>query len=198
MHRIQVLEPLSNVRWPFCGGRSSLDDAWILRKTMCAAGLRGNPYRSLCLAAVFALPLCLLGCGNQEQTSASARTIQVSSELAAEQILNRHLEADPRTLDPSLMTDVVGQIVLDDLFEGLVTLNEEGTYRSWRCNFLGNERGRKDLDVSSARKRPMVQRRAGHGRRFRICLAPPGGSGNGVGVRAGADTHRKCHGRCRR
>ncbi len=93
---------------------------------MCAAGLRGNPYRSLCLAAVFALPLCLLGCGNQEQTSASARTIQVSSELAAEQILNRHLEADPRTLDPSLMTDVVGQIVLDDLFEGLVTLNEEG------------------------------------------------------------------------
>ena len=78
------------------------------------------------LSFLFLIPFCLLACGNQEHVSASARAIQVGSDLASEQILNRHLEADPRTLDPSLVTDVVGEHVLDDLFEGLVTLDEEG------------------------------------------------------------------------
>jgi oligopeptide transport system substrate-binding protein len=72
------------------------------------------------------LSLCLVACGKQEHRSANARTIQVSTDLASEQILNRHLGADPRTLDPSLATDVVSQRVLDDLFEGLVTLGEDG------------------------------------------------------------------------
>lgn len=40
--------------------------------------------------------------------------------------MNRHLEGDPRSLDPSLVTDVVGQHVIDDLFEGLVTVGEDG------------------------------------------------------------------------
>jgi oligopeptide transport system substrate-binding protein len=78
------------------------------------------------LAILFAIPFGLSACGNQKQPSASARAIQVSSELAPEQILNRHLEGDPRSLDPSLMTDEVGQRVLDDLFEGLVTLGQDG------------------------------------------------------------------------
>jgi oligopeptide transport system substrate-binding protein len=93
---------------------------------MPAAGLSDNLRRTWCLAVLFALPLLLIACGNQEHASVSASAIQVSSELASEQVLNRHLEADPRTLDPSLMTDVVGQIVLDDLYEGLVTLDEKG------------------------------------------------------------------------
>jgi oligopeptide transport system substrate-binding protein len=70
--------------------------------------------------------LCLISCAKQQQSSPTARAIQVSSDLAAEQVLNRHLEADPRSLDPSLVTDVVGQHVIDDLFEGLVTLGEDG------------------------------------------------------------------------
>jgi oligopeptide transport system substrate-binding protein len=85
-----------------------------------------NPRRYSYLAVLFAIPFCLLACGNQKQPSASARAIQVSSELAPEQILNRHLEADPRSIDPSLATDVMSQHVLDDLFEGLVTLGEDG------------------------------------------------------------------------
>jgi oligopeptide transport system substrate-binding protein len=78
------------------------------------------------LAFLIAIPFFLIACGNQEHVSASVREIQVSSDLASEQILNRHLEGDPRTLDPSLSTETVGQRVLDDLFEGLVTLNEVG------------------------------------------------------------------------
>ena len=78
------------------------------------------------LAALLVMPFLLASCGNSSHVSASARAIDVSTTLAEEQILNRHLEADPRTLDPSLMTDVVGQRVGDDLYEGLVTLDEAG------------------------------------------------------------------------
>jgi oligopeptide transport system substrate-binding protein len=87
---------------------------------------RRNLRASLRLAVLFALPLGLIACGNQEHPSASARAIRVASDLSSDQILNRHLQADPRTLDPSLATDVVSQRVLDDLFEGLVTLSEDG------------------------------------------------------------------------
>ena len=93
---------------------------------MCAVDRRRNLRDSLRLAVLFALPLGLIACGNQEHPSVSARAIHVASDLASEQILNRHLQADPRTLDPSLATDVVSQRVLDDLFEGLVTLREDG------------------------------------------------------------------------
>jgi oligopeptide transport system substrate-binding protein len=93
------------------------------RDRACALGNR-------LLSAVFlVVALSLVACsGNSNAKSAPivAHDIQVSTELAADQILNRHLEADPRTLDPSLMTDVVGQRMEDDLFEGLVTLNQQG------------------------------------------------------------------------
>ena len=108
---------------------SSLKAPWISRKGICAAGRRSNlrgSWRVLALAALFALPLCVIACGNQTPSTVSARAIEVSSELAPEQIINRHVEGDPRTLDPSLATDVVGSRVLDDLFEGLVTLDQQG------------------------------------------------------------------------
>ena len=82
--------------------------------------------RSWCLAALLALPFCLCGCVSQEQASINAHAIQVTSDLATDQVLTRHLEADPRTLDPSLVTNVVGAHVDDDLFEGLLTLGEDG------------------------------------------------------------------------
>ncbi|HVB34146.1 MAG TPA: peptide ABC transporter substrate-binding protein [Patescibacteria group bacterium] len=50
----------------------------------------------------------------------------MGSELAKEQGLRREIGADPSTLDPSLVTDVVGFDVDEDLFEGLVTLDEDG------------------------------------------------------------------------
>ena len=87
---------------------------------------RSHLRRSCYFAALLALSLYLAACGNQGPSIVSAREIHVASDLAPEQVLNRHLEGDPRTLDPSLITDVVGQRVYDDLFEGLVVLSEEG------------------------------------------------------------------------
>ena len=79
-----------------------------------------------CLLVLFATTLGLAACGKEQKVSASPREVHVNSELAADQILNRHLEGDPRSIDPSLITDEVGQRVLDDLFEGLVTLDQNG------------------------------------------------------------------------
>jgi len=45
---------------------------------------------------------------------------------AAEQILRRQISDSPRTLDPSLSEGVPSQNVLEDLFEGLTTITEDG------------------------------------------------------------------------
>lgn len=81
------------------------------------------------LIALSSLLLFPLGCANPENVThvAAAQTIQVSSELAPDQVINRQLETDPRTLDPSLSQDVVGFIVLQDLFEGLTTVSSDGS-----------------------------------------------------------------------
>jgi oligopeptide transport system substrate-binding protein len=102
------------------------DISWILPKRICAGDRRRDLRGRWLLAVLFATPFCLLACGNQTHVSANARAIEVSTTLADEQVLNRHLEGDPRSLDPSLLTDEVGQFVLDDIFEGLVTLGEDG------------------------------------------------------------------------
>jgi oligopeptide transport system substrate-binding protein len=74
------------------------------------------------------LLLFSLGCAKpQEAAPVAAQAITVSSDLAPDQVINRHLETDPRTLDPSLSEDVVGQIVLEDLFEGLTTVAIDGS-----------------------------------------------------------------------
>jgi oligopeptide transport system substrate-binding protein len=81
-----------------------------------------------------ALPVLLFivlfvgGCASQGSSIGTKnQTIRVGTDLAAEQVLNHHLEADPRTLDPTLSEDVVGQIVLQDLFEGLTTEGMDGS-----------------------------------------------------------------------
>ncbi len=53
--------------------------------------------------------------------------ITVGSALAATQSLARSLDDSPRSLDPQLVTDTESQRVLDDLFEGLVSVNIDGT-----------------------------------------------------------------------
>lgn len=53
--------------------------------------------------------------------------ITVGSALAVTQSLARSLDDSPRSLDPQLVTDTESQRVLDDLFEGLVTVSIDGT-----------------------------------------------------------------------
>jgi oligopeptide transport system substrate-binding protein len=53
--------------------------------------------------------------------------IHVGTQLAAEQVLSRTLDSAPPLLDPSLVTDVPTQFIMDDLFEGLTTLAPDGS-----------------------------------------------------------------------
>src|ERR1700728_4570155 len=58
--------------------------------------------------------------------SSPTPAITVGSALAGVQILARGLDDTPRSIDPQLATDVPGQRVLDDLFEGLTTIDVAG------------------------------------------------------------------------
>ena len=58
--------------------------------------------------------------------SSPARSITVGSALAGTQTVARGLDDTPRSLDPMLANDVAGQRVLDDLFEGLTTVDIAG------------------------------------------------------------------------
>ncbi|HEU0198500.1 MAG TPA: peptide ABC transporter substrate-binding protein [Nevskiaceae bacterium] len=72
------------------------------------------------------LALAVLVAGCSGGTSIYGPRISVGTQLAKQQVLERQIGASPQTLDPSLATDVASQQVLEDLFEGLVTLNEAG------------------------------------------------------------------------
>jgi len=86
-----------------------------------------NPSGALALIALSAPLLFPFGCASPDNvTHVAAQTIQVSSELAPDQVISRHLEADPRSLDPTLSLDIPGSIVLEDLFEGLVGVGIDG------------------------------------------------------------------------
>ncbi|HEX2791898.1 MAG TPA: peptide ABC transporter substrate-binding protein [Steroidobacteraceae bacterium] len=82
--------------------------------------------------AAWASVACLIaGCGSVDPSttapgSLAPRSIAVGTALAAEQTLGRALDDTPRSLDPQLSTDVQGQRVLDDLFEGLTTVDIAG------------------------------------------------------------------------
>ena len=83
-------------------------------------------------ALAAALPLAavlLAGCNGDQGSDAvpAASSIRVGTALAADQTLRRALDAMPRSLDPSLLNDVDGQKVTDDLFEGLTTLDLDGS-----------------------------------------------------------------------
>ncbi len=85
------------------------------------------PVRPAALAAAFALGW-LAGCSQGSVDSAvnTPASIQVGTQLADPQILTRSLDDEPRSLDPLLSSDVPGQRVLDDLYEGLTTVGVDG------------------------------------------------------------------------
>jgi len=70
----------------------------------------------------------LTACGGDPSppTDAASGDIRVGTALAADQTVTRAVDAMPRSLDPSLLTDVEAQKVTDDLFEGLTTLGIDG------------------------------------------------------------------------
>jgi oligopeptide transport system substrate-binding protein len=78
--------------------------------------------RGLLLAAVL-----LSACQPHDPGAPAAPILHINDALAADQTLVRALDAMPRTLDPSLLTDIPAQHVTDDLFEGLTTLAVDGT-----------------------------------------------------------------------
>jgi oligopeptide transport system substrate-binding protein len=81
-------------------------------------------------AAALAAALTLAACGPAatpgSPRSGPVQSIRVGTALAAEQVLSRSLDSAPSSLDPSLITDVPAQHVLDDLFEGLAILSPDG------------------------------------------------------------------------
>jgi oligopeptide transport system substrate-binding protein len=77
--------------------------------------------RAVALLAAAVLCACSGG-----MPSVTVRPITVGTQLAATQVVHRGLGAMPRTLDPSLSTDTTGQEVIDDLFQGLTTLDAAG------------------------------------------------------------------------
>jgi oligopeptide transport system substrate-binding protein len=67
------------------------------------------------------------GCNTSpESAGASFGPSRVGTRPAAEQVLYRTLDSAPQMLDPSLATDVQTQDIMDDLFEGLTTLDPAG------------------------------------------------------------------------
>ncbi len=75
----------------------------------------------------------LLGCGGRSngpavagRTFPASQPLAVGTALAADQTITRALQDAPRTLDPTLSTDVLGQDVIDDLFEGLTAIGPDG------------------------------------------------------------------------
>lgn len=91
------------------------------------------------LISTCALALLLAGCGNNnshKQVSVHHYQVSDTPAPASEQVLHRRLAMSPRTIDPSLATGVPAFNVVQDLFEGLLTLSPDGklvpgTASSW-------------------------------------------------------------------
>ncbi|HVB99595.1 MAG TPA: peptide ABC transporter substrate-binding protein [Candidatus Dormibacteraeota bacterium] len=95
-------------------------------RTPCSDSKSGAARTRWIAAALVLFLAVLVSCGGQGQLPLAAQRIHVGTQLALQQVLHREVSADPSTLDPSLVTDVAGFDVLQDLFEGLVTLDEDG------------------------------------------------------------------------
>jgi oligopeptide transport system substrate-binding protein len=71
--------------------------------------------------------LALAGCGSDNRAPPGATTIRVTDTPALAQNLRRAVDQMPRSFDPTLVTDIPAQRVIDDLFEGLTTLAVDGS-----------------------------------------------------------------------
>ena len=85
-----------------------------------------NAALARCLALGLGAALAACSDPRDSPDSPSAPHIIVGTARAAEQRLSRTLDDYPRSLDPQLTTDIPSQRVLDDLFEGLVAVSEDG------------------------------------------------------------------------
>jgi oligopeptide transport system substrate-binding protein len=89
-----------------------------------------------------ALGAALLAACSGGTVAPPPRSIQVGTALAADQTVARALDSMPRSLDPTLLTDVAAQDVVDDLFEGLTTIGPDdnvvpGVASSWEVSADG-------------------------------------------------------------
>jgi oligopeptide transport system substrate-binding protein len=91
-----------------------------------------------------ACAVCLIaGCGSVDSPPAPATpSITLGTDLAGVQTLARGLDDTPRSIDPQLSTDVPGQRIADDLFEGLTAVDiagkaSAGVASSWESSADG-------------------------------------------------------------
>jgi oligopeptide transport system substrate-binding protein len=79
-------------------------------------------------AVICALALCsLTACGQAPTPSRVARDSEAITARVSAGHLRRHISQFPRTLDPALNEDVAAYTISDDLFEGLVRLDADGS-----------------------------------------------------------------------
>jgi oligopeptide transport system substrate-binding protein len=91
---------------------------------------------------LLALAAMLLAACSGNTDRPAPNVIQVGTTLAADQSVTRALLGMPRSLDPTLLTDVDAQDVVDDLFEGLTTIGPNdntvpGVASSWEVSADG-------------------------------------------------------------
>src|SRR5690606_41026867 len=91
----------------------------------------------LLLSLVFTLSIFLVACGGgSDDADKSADNGDTTTEdsgeagLAAEQVLNINNVSEPPSLHPGLSTDTTSSAVLDQVFEGLTRINNDGEPRS--------------------------------------------------------------------
>ncbi len=107
--------------------------------------MRRRASAAVLAAGLLAAAFLVAACGDGSRSAGSrptARAIRVGSAPAREQLLARTIDSAPSSLDPSLVTDVPAQHVLDELFEGLVRLASDGralpgVARSWETSADG-------------------------------------------------------------
>ncbi|SFB33169.1 oligopeptide transport system substrate-binding protein [Lentibacillus halodurans] len=82
----------------------------------------------LILAVSFIITISLAACGGGEDNSESAGSDENDGEekLADEQILNVNIATEPPSLHPQKSTDTTSAAVLDQIFEGLTRVNQDG------------------------------------------------------------------------
>src|SRR5690625_2333246 len=90
---------------------------------------------SILFTLVFALSIFLAACGggsdDTEQDSGDDATTEsegdnTGGDLAEEQVLNINIKTEPPSLHPGTSSDTTSSAVLDQVFEGLTRVNQEG------------------------------------------------------------------------
>ncbi|GAB4254154.1 MAG: oligopeptide ABC transporter substrate-binding protein OppA [Thermoleophilia bacterium] len=91
----------------------------------------------LVLALVVAFGLLAVGCGEDETEGEAETTTEegtdttegeepAEGELAEDQTLTVEIASEPPSLDPNLATDTTSSLIINNIFEGLVRLDENG------------------------------------------------------------------------